>query len=62
MSYLTLTSVYGGPRRGFAFAVAMWTRRARSRRHLKRLDQHLLRDIGLTRHSAQCEAERPFWN
>ena len=34
---------------------------ARSRRALARLDDHLLRDIGLSRHEAETEAERPLW-
>lgn len=35
---------------------------ARSRRSLSRLDDHLLRDIGLTRSQAAAEAERPGWD
>jgi len=35
---------------------------ARSRRRLADLDDHLLRDIGLTRTQARWEAERPAWN
>ncbi|QIK40961.1 DUF1127 domain-containing protein [Pontibrevibacter nitratireducens] len=62
MSYLTLTSLYGGSRRGFASVVATWAGRARTRRHLKRLDSHLLRDIGLSDLAAQREVQRPFWD
>ena len=35
---------------------------ARSRRSLSRLDDHLLRDIGLTRAQALAEAERGIWD
>ncbi|WP_137110362.1 DUF1127 domain-containing protein [Rhodobacter sp. SY28-1] len=34
----------------------------RSRRSLSRLDDHLLRDIGLTREEALAEAERRGWD
>ena len=33
-----------------------------SRRALRRLDEHLLRDIGLTRHEAETEASRAPWD
>lgn len=35
---------------------------SRSRRGLARLDDHLLRDIGLTRAEATAEADRADWN
>lgn len=35
---------------------------ARSRRRLALLDDHILRDIGLTRAEAEAEAERPAWD
>ncbi len=34
----------------------------RTRRRLMELDEHLLRDIGLTRSEAQTEAEKPAWD
>lgn len=34
----------------------------RSRRRLADLDDHILRDIGLTRDQALQEAERPIWD
>jgi uncharacterized protein YjiS (DUF1127 family) len=45
--------------------LAEWWRRAlarrRQRRALLRLDDHMLRDIGVTRAEARGEARRPFW-
>ncbi|MCX7889240.1 MAG: DUF1127 domain-containing protein [Rhodobacteraceae bacterium] len=35
---------------------------ARQRARLMVLDDHLLRDIGLTRHEALSEARRPAWD
>jgi uncharacterized protein YjiS (DUF1127 family) len=46
-------------------AVAAWARRyaerARQRRAIARLDDRLLRDIGLSRTDVQSEMARPFW-
>lgn len=36
-------------------------RRQRSRHHLKRLDDRLLHDIGISRHQARQESKRTFW-
>jgi uncharacterized protein YjiS (DUF1127 family) len=38
-----------------------WHERARQRRHLRSLDDHMLRDIGLSRADVEGEAEKPFW-
>lgn len=38
-----------------------WLDRSRSRRQLARLDDRLLRDIGVTRTDADREATKPFW-
>jgi uncharacterized protein YjiS (DUF1127 family) len=35
---------------------------ARQRRHLARLDNHLLRDIGLSRAEAAAEVSRSIWD
>ena len=35
--------------------------RRRARRELIRLDEHMLRDIGLSRSQALFEAHKPFW-
>jgi uncharacterized protein YjiS (DUF1127 family) len=41
--------------------VSLWHERARQRRHLARLDDRALRDIGVDRASAHFEASKPFW-
>ena len=38
-----------------------WREMARQRRHLSKLDDRLLRDIGLTRLDVESEAAKPFW-
>jgi uncharacterized protein YjiS (DUF1127 family) len=40
---------------------ACWLQRYRQRRALARLDQRLLRDIGVTAADAAAEAAKPFW-
>jgi uncharacterized protein YjiS (DUF1127 family) len=41
--------------------IARWIGRARKREALAALDDHSLRDIGITRVEAVREAEKPFW-
>lgn len=41
--------------------VLTWAERARQRRHLARLDDRLLRDIGVSRVEVEAEISRPFW-
>jgi uncharacterized protein YjiS (DUF1127 family) len=38
-----------------------WRRRSRDRRDLAAMSDRSLRDIGLTRYDAACEASKPFW-
>ena len=38
-----------------------WSQRTRTRAALGQLDDHLLRDIGISRAMAQDEANRAFW-
>ncbi|HYG89731.1 MAG TPA: DUF1127 domain-containing protein [Azospirillum sp.] len=38
-----------------------WTERRRQRRALARLDDALLRDVGLTCDEVRRETEKPFW-
>ncbi len=45
-----------------AFAlIGTWHDRARERRELARLDQRMLRDIGVSRYDAMAEVRKPFW-
>ena len=41
--------------------IARWLERARQRRALAALDDHSLRDIGITRFEAERETQKPFW-
>jgi uncharacterized protein YjiS (DUF1127 family) len=38
-----------------------WRRRVRSRAELARLDERMLRDIGVTRAEIWFETSKPFW-
>ena len=52
-------------RRSAAAIIALWLARSRQRRHLSELadwDDHLLRDIGVSREAALLEAAKPFWH
>lgn len=42
--------------------VLHWRDLARQRRALLELDDHMLKDIGLSRYDARLEARRPFWD
>ena len=42
-------------------ALREWRRRKNSRLELARLDERMLRDIGLTRALADLEINKPFW-
>jgi uncharacterized protein YjiS (DUF1127 family) len=42
-------------------AVQAWVMRHRSRQSLARLDDHMLRDIGLGRSEVQKECTKAFW-
>jgi uncharacterized protein YjiS (DUF1127 family) len=44
-----------------ALTVAAWELRHRTRKQLTGLSQSILADIGLDRHAAEQEAEKPFW-
>ncbi|NBB71392.1 MAG: DUF1127 domain-containing protein [Alphaproteobacteria bacterium] len=49
------------PRSDLLALVRTWYRRAHERRALAELDEHLLRDCGLSRAEASHEAAKPFW-
>jgi uncharacterized protein YjiS (DUF1127 family) len=38
-----------------------WERRARERKSLGEMPDHMLKDLGITRNDAVREAEKPFW-
>lgn len=44
-----------------ARTLLLWHERARQRRHLRYLSDHMLRDIGLTPDDVRAEAGKPFW-
>lgn len=45
------------------WAVLKWVVNvARTRKQMAQLDDHILRDIGLTRDEAEAEAARPVWD
>jgi uncharacterized protein YjiS (DUF1127 family) len=41
--------------------VLAWLERARQRRQLQRLSEHMLKDIGLSRADVEVEVAKPFW-
>jgi uncharacterized protein YjiS (DUF1127 family) len=41
--------------------IRLWQERSEGRQQLLRLDDHVLRDIGITRLQAEAEANKPFW-
>jgi uncharacterized protein YjiS (DUF1127 family) len=47
--------------RGWLIALVRMHGRSCQRRTLRDLDDHLLRDIGVTREQAEREAHKPFW-
>ena len=44
-----------------AATISFWRHRSRSRHLLTTLDDHLLRDIGVSRLEAWRESDKPFW-
>ena len=51
----------GGFLSGARVALREWRRRRNGRLELARLDERMLRDIGLTRVDAEYEINKPFW-
>jgi uncharacterized protein YjiS (DUF1127 family) len=45
----------------WADALVTWLERDCQRRALLKLDDRMLRDIGLSRADVELEAEKPFW-
>jgi uncharacterized protein YjiS (DUF1127 family) len=50
-----------GRTRAAISTVALWIERSRSRRALAALDDHQLRDIGVSQGEARIESAKPFW-
>ena len=46
---------------GLTVVVANWEMRHRTRNSLAALDDHLLKDVGLSRATAEAEWDKPFW-
>ena len=47
---------------GYAFEQGLiWLERARQRRQLQQLSEHMLKDIGLSRADVEAEVSKPFW-
>jgi uncharacterized protein YjiS (DUF1127 family) len=44
-----------------ANTISSWRERSRSRHLLATLDDHLLRDMGVSRAEAWRESDKPFW-
>jgi uncharacterized protein YjiS (DUF1127 family) len=51
----------GGALRNALDTLQLWRERARGRQQLRTFDDHLLRDIGITRLQAAAEADKRFW-
>lgn len=52
---------FGARLAGLVHRLLAWRERARSRRLLAGLDDHVLRDIGIDRATVEREAGKPFW-
>jgi uncharacterized protein YjiS (DUF1127 family) len=57
---------FGLPRLGHYIArgldrLLLWAERSGQRHRLAELDDHMLRDIGLSRADVMAEATKPFW-
>jgi uncharacterized protein YjiS (DUF1127 family) len=67
-SVVALRGEQTGPARSFRRALSsaldkiyLWQERASQRAHLAALDDHLLKDLGISRAQAVQEAAKPFW-
>lgn len=65
MTEIEILSIRRGEAASFGRSLITWlraaTERRRQRRVLEMLDDHLLRDIGVSREQALAEARRPPW-
>ena len=46
---------------GVLSLIGSWLARHRQRQALTQLDDRMLEDVGITRHQAEREVEKPFW-
>ena len=46
---------------GLVRGLVEWERRARERKSLAEMPDHMLKDLGVTRSDAVRESEKPFW-
>lgn len=46
---------------GLTVTIWHWEMRAKTRKALEKLDDHLLDDIGISKHDARQEWDKPFW-
>ncbi len=42
--------------------IRLWREISRERSELRRLSEHIAKDIGISRADAEREADRPFWD
>jgi uncharacterized protein YjiS (DUF1127 family) len=56
----TMTAPLGRINRSIA-TIRRWRRRVRSRQQLRELNDHMLKDIGLSRDAVAYEVAKPFW-
>ncbi len=55
-----ITTLFTEARRVLSI-VSMWQERTAARHAMTRLDDHVLRDIGMTRADVERECMKPFW-
>jgi uncharacterized protein YjiS (DUF1127 family) len=48
-------------RNGFFATLRQWRRRSREREQISRMDERMLKDIGITRGEALRLSSKPFW-
>ncbi|WP_207905754.1 DUF1127 domain-containing protein [Aestuariirhabdus litorea] len=41
--------------------VRLWRQRAQTRRYLREMPSHLLKDVGIDESQRQREVDKPFW-
>jgi len=41
--------------------ISVWRRRSCARHSIREMDEHILRDIGMTPEQARRETQKPFW-